>query len=255
VRAPLSVLRVPLREQVTPILIGGTSCCVLWGCVGAAGDVGEYVVIRDFDRVEHVYQGDGFSELIKDAIRFFNGTPVHSLSLLSAFNGIGVYSLYYVGSFKLYAKYAEINRLSYDKPIYVGKAVRGGWRQGRGSNFVDKKSAELRTRLRQHERSICAVTDETLDVSKFLCRFVIFEGDSADMIGAVEAALIRYYKPLWNSLLDGFGNHDPGKGRYNQAKSDWDVLHPGRAWADKCVGVAKTREEVVARVSTFMEDQ
>lgn len=211
-------------------------------------------VTRVFDRIEHVYKGDGFSELIKDAIRFFNGTPVYSLASLNDFHGVGVYSLYCVGGFELYNKYSVLNRMSYDKPIYVGKAVQGGWRQGRSSIDVDKKTSELRTRLRQHERSIRAVEDGTLDVSKFFCRFTIFEEESVDMIGAVEAALIRHYKPLWNSLLDGFGNHDPGKGRYNQAKSDWDVLHPGRAWAQKCVGIAKTREEIVAQVSAFMEE-
>jgi hypothetical protein len=34
----------------------------------------------------------------------------------------------------------------------------------------------------------------------------------------------------------------PGKGRYEQAKSDWDVCHPGRAWAEKCQGVPANKE-------------
>jgi len=45
--------------------------------------------------------------------------------------------------------------------------------------------------------------------------------------------LIEKYKPLWNTVLDGFGNHDPGSGRYKQQVSPWDVLHPGRSWAAK----------------------
>ncbi len=32
-----------------------------------------------------------------------------------------------------------------------------------------------------------------------------------------------------NKIIDGFGNHDPGKGRYNQLRSRWDKLHPGRS--------------------------
>ena len=56
------------------------------------------------------------------------------------------------------------------------------------------------------------------------------------MIAAVEAQLIRKYQPLWNTLVDGFGNHTPGEGRFDQARSEWDVLHPGRAWAAKCRG-------------------
>ena len=39
------------------------------------------------------------------------------------------------------------------------------------------------------------------------------------MIGTIEAALIKLNQPLWNVAVDGFGNHDPGRGRYEQAKS------------------------------------
>jgi hypothetical protein len=37
-----------------------------------------------FDRSKHVYVNDAFSELVKDAVRFFNGTPVHSARLPTA---------------------------------------------------------------------------------------------------------------------------------------------------------------------------
>ena len=40
-------------------------------------------------------------------------------------------------------------------------------------------------------------------------------------------------------------------GRYKQAKSDWDVLHPGRKWADKCQGVHATPIEVKKNISTY----
>ena len=73
------------------------------------------------------------------------------------------------------------------------------------------------------------------------------------MIGTVEAALIRYYEPIWNHTIDGFGNHTPGKGRFNQAKSDWDVLHPGRNWADKCLGECSTLNEVETKVKLYFE--
>jgi len=53
-------------------------------------------------------------------------------------------------------------------------------------------------------------------------------------------------------LIDGFGNHDPGKGRYEQAKSDWDVCHPGRSWADKCQGVHANKEELLQGIENFM---
>lgn len=87
-----------------------------------------------------------------------------------------------------------------------------------------------------------------------MCRFMILEDAEADLIGTVEAALIRNYMPIWNSCIDGFGNHDPGSGRYNQAKSDWDVLHKGRAWADKCQGKALTLKAVEQKVTQYFEE-
>ncbi len=89
---------------------------------------------QPFDRKEHVYHNDAFVELVKDAIRFFNGTPVHILPPSVSFYGTGVYAIYYTGSCPLYNRYAELNRLSYDYPIYVGKAVPKGWRQARTSD-------------------------------------------------------------------------------------------------------------------------
>ena len=86
----------------------------------------------------------------------------------------------------------------------------------------------------------------------FECRFVIFDASSTDMIGTIEAALIRLHQPLWNSALDGFGNHDPGKGRYEQARSDWDVIHPGRPWAQKCKGVPNDRANIEAVVRSHL---
>ncbi len=37
-----------------------------------------------------------------------------------------------------------------------------------------------------------------------------------------------------------------------QAKSDWDVVHPGRSWADKCKGKTPSRKEIVAGVDAFL---
>ena len=201
-----------------------------------------------FDRQKHVYKNDAFVELVKDAIRFFNGTPVHTLPPPEKFFGTGVYALYFTGDSKLYQKYAELNRLSYDFPIYVGKAVPSGWRQSRTTHSEDKQTSELWSRIKQHGNSIDIV--KNLSCSDFSCRFMIFEDSSSDMIGTIEAALIKWKTPLWNSLLDGFGNHDPGNGRYEQAKSDWDVVHPGRLWANKCKGKTPTQKEIVARIES-----
>lgn len=81
---------------------------------------------------------------------------------------------------------------------------------------------------------------------------MIFEDAGSDMIGTIEAALIKLNRPLWNSSLDGFGNHDPGKGRYEQARSDWDVIHPGRPWADKCNGISRKRNAIVEEIKNHL---
>ncbi len=203
-----------------------------------------------FDRAEHVYKNDAFAELVKDAIRFFNGTPVHELPLSKGFLGTGVYALYYTGAFPLYSKLAAINRLSYNVPIYVGKAVPRGCRQGRISDSVDNQSKELHSRIREHTKNIEIVNG--LDIHDFACRFVIFENAGSDMISTIEAALIKISQPLWNTALDGFGNHTPGAGRFQQAKSDWDVVHSGRAFADKCTGKPRKLETIEGNIESHL---
>lgn len=208
-----------------------------------------------FDRNEHIYRNDAFVEFLKDAVRFFNGTPVHELPPLEAFNGTGVYAIYCIGKTSPYQTYGELNRLAYNLPIYVGKAVPKGWRQSRTSDNGSSTSSELHSRLREHSRSILSTSGlepTGLQLADFKCRFVIFEGDASDMIGTIEAALIKLHRPLWNTTLDGFGNHDPGKGRYQQARSDWDLIHPGRAWAEKCQGTANNRDAILERIEAHL---
>ena len=203
-----------------------------------------------FKRENHVYHSKDFEELIKDAIRFFNGTPVHPLPPLDRFHGVGVYALYYTGKESPYERYGELNRLAYNFPIYVGKAVPKGWRQSRVSHNVEVNTFELLSRIREHARNIDTVSG--IDLADFSCRFTIFEGPSSDMIGTFESALIKWNRPLWNSCLDGFGNHTPGAGRFEQAKSPWDVIHPGRPWADRCKGEAASREDTLRRIEEHM---
>jgi len=208
--------------------------------------------IEPFDRSKHVYKNDAFIELVKDAVRFFNGTPVHSLPLSEKFTGTGVYALYYTGKNAFYAKYAAFNRLAYTHPIYVGKAVPKGWRRSRIADVLGNQSSELYARIQEHTRTIDRA--DGIAVDEFFCRFVIFEADSSDMIGTIEAALIKLSRPLWNSVVDGFGNHTPGAGRFEQAKSDWDVIHPGRLWAEKCKGIAKDRSRIIQYIEHHFKD-
>lgn len=175
-------------------------------------------------------------------------TPAFQLPPPKPFIGTGVYCLYYLGKFKLYQKIARVNVAECEQPIYVGKAVPRGWRTARGGSEED---SSLTQRLRDHARSINQGAG--LDVKDFKCRFMILKGDESSMITIVEAALIRKYRPLWNTVVDGFGNHDPGSGRYEQAKSEWDVLHPGRAWAERLKGKSPELERIKVKINNALK--
>ncbi|MDD5301402.1 MAG: Eco29kI family restriction endonuclease [Gallionella sp.] len=207
---------------------------------------------KAFDRSEHVYKNDAFVELVKDAIRFFNGTPVHTLPPPESFLGTGVYAIYYTGKNPVYKKYAELNRLSYSYPIYVGKAVPKGWRQAHVSDNQLDQSKGLFNHLREHSRSIGIA--QGLELQDVMCRFVIFEGVSSDLISTVEAALIKLNMPLWNTAVDGFGSHGHGRKRYEQAKSEWDVIHPGRAWAEKYNGTHAEESAILSRIKNHFKN-
>lgn len=202
----------------------------------------------EFDREKHVYKSSAFEEIIKDTIRFFNGTPVHILPPPQKFHGTGVYAIYYIGKSKYYKKLYEINRLEFSQPIYVGKAVPKGWRQSKNTN-EGIVAHELFGRLKEHSKSIEQAVN--LELSDFRCRFMILENSASNLISTVEAELIRHYKPIWNTNIDGFGNHDPGSGRYNQKKSGWDILHQGRPWAEKCVGESSTIDLIEKKVELY----
>lgn len=204
-----------------------------------------------FEREKHVFHSPEFEEIIKDTIRFFNGTPVHKLPPPTRFSGTGVYALYYIGKNKYYSSLYELNRLAFAQPIYVGKAVPKGWRQSKTTVCLTYK-AELFSRLKEHAQSVKST--KNLFIEDFYCRFMILEGGNASLISTVEAALIREFKPVWNSCLDGFGNHTPGAGRFNQAKSDWDVLHPGRQWAEKCTGKHHSLEHIEEKVKKYLSN-
>ena len=73
------------------------------------------MISKQFDRSEHVYRNDAFLELLIDAVRFFNGTPVHSLPPPQGFQGAGVYALYYTGHNPLYDEFSRIKSVIFLK--------------------------------------------------------------------------------------------------------------------------------------------
>lgn len=136
------------------------------------------------------------------------------------FVGSGVYAIYYDGPLE----YAESGSLD-DVPIYVGKAVPAGARIG-DSQTDRPNSRTLQRRLREHATSIEQA--ENLNLENARCRYLVVV---PVWITLAESFLINHFRPLWNTALDGFGNHNPGRGRAASARPRWDIMHPGRTWA------------------------
>ena len=163
------------------------------------------------------------------------------------FIGAGVYALYYIGSFPAYAVLSERNRNGqFRSPIYIGKAVPAGTRKG-GLGVEVEHGLVLSKRLIEHAVSLQAVVN--LDVADFYCRFLVVEDI---WIPLAESMLIERFVPVWNHILDGFGNHDPGSGRQSGKMPQWDCVHPGRLWAKKLQPCAVTADELKKRVIEYL---
>jgi hypothetical protein len=154
--------------------------------------------------------------------------PELPLSSVEKFVGAGVYAIYYRGSFVHYQSLSKINRETGLLPIYVGKADPSGKRKS--TKIVSSlDSNALTKRLRMHAKSIQAASS-TLNIEDFSYRCLVVDDI---WISLGESLVIHKYKPLWNQVLEGFGNNDPGSGRSKGKKSSWDALHPGRAHEKK----------------------
>lgn len=165
-----------------------------------------------------------YGNLTLNCVRELMSRPTRHLPLTAEFSGAGVYALFYRGDF---APYTPVKSPDAEWPIYVGSAVPQGTRKGGPAPAIHTRGRYLYTRIQQHARSIQYATT-TLDVDDFLCRFLVV---TPLWITMVERFLINHYQPIWNVCLDGFGLHDPGRGRHQGEIPWWDALHPGRPWA------------------------
>ena len=173
-------------------------------------------------------------ELGRSVERALLAQPLGPLPPSASFAGAGLYAIYYVGDFEAYRAITPPRRDTGDVPLYVGRAIPRGARAGAGGLLPTTTEPVLFQRLREHGRSIEQVerhADEAaqpnLRLSDFRCRYLVAD-DIWVPLG--EALLIGHYQPVWNQLLQGFGNHDPGAGRRRCARPDWDEVHPGRPW-------------------------
>ena len=169
------------------------------------------------------------------------------LSELAPFHGAGIYAIYYSGDFPAYQKLSQINATQGPTvPIYVGKAIPEGGRKG-GSPLAEKLTRALYRRLVEHAESIQSTE---LKIEDFVCRYLVVD-DIWIPLG--ESLLITEFSPLWNVFLEGFGNHDPGQGRYKGLAPKWDVLHPGRAWAKKCAKRPQTSAQIASEAQSWLD--
>lgn len=160
---------------------------------------------------------------------------------LALFHGAGIYAIYYHGDFEAY-KYIRSVIGKHEVPIYVGKAVPAGARKG-GMGLDHATGTSLNKRLKDHAKSIAAV--ENLRLEDFTCRYLVVD-DIWIPLG--EALMISKFSPIWNKLIDGFGNHDTGKERYTGLRPRWDTIHPGRTWALKCRERPESREQIIREI-------
>ena len=184
-----------------------------------------------------------YSNLTRNCVEELMRRGPFNLPLDEEFVGAGVYALFYRGALRMYAK---VQDPACRWPIYVGKAVPPGARKGAKRDAKRGIGPALHARLSQHCGSIEAARN--LSVADFSCRYLVV---TPLWITMAERFLIEHYQPIWNVCIEGFGNHDPGAGRHAGEVSWWDVLHPGRKWAEK---LQRTRTESNAklRLATFM---
>lgn len=174
-----------------------------------------------FDPLSYENLGASISRALDDQ-------PLVRLDEVSSFDGVGIYALYYVGDFPAYRLLSEANQQTPGSwAIYVGKAEAENARKGDPNQASSIDGPKLYNRIMQHKRSIQSARN--LDSSHFMVRFLTI---APTWVSLAEVIAIRMHKPLWNSVIDGLGNHDPGAGRRQGMRPRWDTLHPGRPWAD-----------------------
>ena len=171
-----------------------------------------------------------------------------SLAGLQSFRGAGIYVIYYVGNFGAYATIAEDNAAGkFGAPIYIGKAVPAGARKGGELRGGMNSTSALYRRMVEHRDSIAQT--HTLEIKDFYCRYLVVD-DIWIPLG--ESLLINKFKPVWNTIVDGFGNHDPGSGRYVGMRPRWDVIHPGRTWATRCADRKESADQILGDIAEYV---
>jgi hypothetical protein len=168
--------------------------------------------------------------------------PRHKLATLHEFYGSGVYAIYFNGKHRAYKPIS-----GKDTPIYAGKADPP---TPLAATPVEQ-GAKLAGRLSEHAKSIGNATN--LDIADFDCRFLVVK---SGLQKAAEDFLLNYFRPIWNqAICKGFGKHGDDPGTRGNTRSEWDTLHPGRAWASKEGNKpnSKTPDQIIAAIGAHYQ--
>jgi hypothetical protein len=210
--------------------------------------------------VEKPYNPLDRVELGRSIVRALLAKRLNPLPPAQRFQGAGLYAIYYCGPLPLYAPIAQLPGGEGDMPIYVGRARPRGARKGLVQSLeATTTDPVLWERLREHAESIESVEryfqsqrePGGLRLADFRCRHLVVDDF---WVPLAEALLIAHYRPVWNVVVSGFGIHDPGKGRLDQKRSDWDQLHPGREFAFRLANAKRTPEDIEVRVRQHLAE-
>lgn len=181
--------------------------------------------------------------------RALDDQPVVAMAALQEFDGAGIYALYYDGDFPAYKALADQNhRTPGSWAIYIGKAEAENSRKGDPEQANSPAGKKLYYRVKNHQRSIDAATN--LDVADFQVRVLPV---APTWVPLAEVVAIRMHHPVWNVLVDGLGNHDPGKGRQAGMRPRWDTLHPGRLWAETLAPRDESATDIAQDVVGYLD--
>jgi hypothetical protein len=103
--------------------------------------------------------------------------------------------------------------------------------------------------LAEHRDSIEAASN--LRVDDFSIRYLTVDDI---WIPLAEALLISMFSPVWNLVIEGFGNHDLGAGRYQGLRPMWDIVHPGRVWAERCKPRTESASDLCKNAAAFLSN-
>jgi hypothetical protein len=186
------------------------------------------------------YDPLNYENLARSVVNALTGSDICGLPPVENFEGAGVYAIYYAGPFPAYH---HISSAACEIPIYVGKAIPAGGRKGAQESAGEGVS--LLRRLNDHAKSISAT--HNLELSDFRCRYLVV---LPVWVGLAEQFLINHFRPIWNIYVAGFGNHNVGRGRHGGKRPQWDIVHPGRSWAEN-LDTAETAEEILGRLPAY----